>query len=164
MTNYWIFLVVDHKTDDKIIKAMDVLKDRVKEKFWSLNKGTGNFNRIKKDDKVIFYVGGRDGKKFAGRCTLGSEPYPLRPEQKKLITGYPSLLFDHVVSLKSIELWDEPLPVEDVKEELDFIKKKDLWRAYFRRSIITISKKDHDVIISYLKPNSRSLFKRKSED
>jgi hypothetical protein len=46
MGNQWIFTVIDHRTDDKIIKAMDVLKDRVKGRFWSLNKNTGNFNRI----------------------------------------------------------------------------------------------------------------------
>ncbi|MCP8309188.1 MAG: EVE domain-containing protein [archaeon] len=148
MANKWIFVVVDHRTDDKIMKAMDVLKGRVKEKFWSLNKNAGNFNRIKKDDKVIFYMGGRDGQKFMGRCTLASEPYPVTPEQRKQILGYPSSLFSHSVSLKNIKLWKEPLPVVDLKEELAFIKDKDLWRKYFRRSIIPLSEEDYNVIVS----------------
>ncbi|MGQ9469392.1 MAG: EVE domain-containing protein [Nitrososphaerales archaeon] len=148
MANHWIFVVIDHRTDDKIIKAIDVLKDRVKEKFWSLNKNTGNFNRIKKDDKVIFYIGGRDGQKFMGRCTLASEPYLVTLEQKKKIIGYPSSLFSHSVSLRDIKLWKEPLPVVDIKEELAFIKNKDLWKKYFRRSIIQLSEEDYNMILS----------------
>lgn len=130
MANQWAFIVIDHRTDDKTVKAIDVLKDRVKGKFWSLNKNTGNFNRIKKDDKVVFYVGGRDGQKFVGRCTLASEPYPLTPEQKKQIVGYPSSLFTHSVGLEDIKLWKEPLSVLDLKEELSFIKNKDIWKKY----------------------------------
>jgi len=148
MANQWIFIVIDHRTDDKIIKAMDVLKDRVKGRFWSLNKNTGNFNRIKKDDKLVFYIGGHDGQKFVGRCTLASESYPLTPEQKKQIVGYPSSLFTHSVALKDIKLWKEPLPVADLKEELAFIKNKDLWRKYFRRSIIPLSEEDYKAILS----------------
>lgn len=148
MVNQWIFVVIDHRTDDKIIKAIDVLKDRLKEKFWSLNKNAGNFNRIKKDDKVIFYIGGRDGQKFTGRCTLAGEPYPITLEQKKKIIGSPSSLFSHSVSLKNIKLWEEPLLVLDLKEELAFIKDKDLWRKYFRRSIIPLSDEDYNLIVS----------------
>jgi predicted RNA-binding protein len=148
MANKWIFVVIDHRTDNKIIKAIDVLKNRVKEKFWSLNKNTGNFNRIKKDDEVIFYIGGRDGQKFMGRCTLDSEPYPITPEQKKQIEGYPSASFTHSVSLRDIKLWEEPLPVVDLKEELVFIKNKDLWQKYFRRSIIPLSEEDYKTILS----------------
>ncbi|MCP8316480.1 MAG: EVE domain-containing protein [archaeon] len=148
MANKWIFVVVDHRTDDKIMKAIDVLKNRVKEKFWSLNKNSGNFNRIKKDDKVIFYIGGRDGQKFVGGCTLASEPYPITPEQKKKIVGYPSSLFSHSVILKNIKLWKEPLPVIDLKDELAFIKNKDTWRKYFRRSIVPLSEEDHNIIVS----------------
>lgn len=148
MENKWIFVVVDHRTDDKIIKAIDVLRDRVKEKFWSLNKNSGNFNRIRKGDKVIFYMGGRDGQKLMGRCTLASEPYPLTPEQKRQIEGYPSSMFSHSVSLEDIKMWKEPLPVVDLKEELTFIKNKDLWKKYFRRSIIPLSDEDYNTILS----------------
>jgi predicted RNA-binding protein len=148
MENKWVFVVVDHRTDDKIIKAIDVLKDRVKEKFWSLNKNSGNFNRIRKGDKVIFYMGGRDGQKLMGRCTLASEPYPLTSEQKKQIEGYPSSMFSHSVSLEDIKMWKEPLPIVDLKEELAFIKNKDLWGKYFRRSIIPLSDEDYNTILS----------------
>jgi predicted RNA-binding protein with PUA-like domain len=148
MENKWVFVVVDHRTDDKIIKAIDVLKDRVKEKFWSLNKNSGNFNRIRKGDKVIFYMGGRDGQKLMGRCTLASEPYPLTSEQKKQIEGYPSSMFSHSVSLEDIKMWKEPLPIVDLKEELTFIKNKDLWGKYFRRSIIPLSDEDYNTILS----------------
>ncbi|MEM2873090.1 MAG: EVE domain-containing protein [Nitrososphaerales archaeon] len=148
MENKWIFVVVDHRTDDKIIKAIDVLKDRVKEKFWSLNENSGNFNRIRKGDKVIFYMGGREGQKLMGRCTLASEPYPLTSEQKRQIEGYPSSMFSHSVSLKDIKMWKEPLPIVDLKEELAFIKNKDLWRKYFRRSIIPLSDEDYNTILS----------------
>ncbi len=148
MENKWVFVVVDHRTDDKIIKAIDVLKDRVKEKFWSLNKNSGNFNRIRKGDKVIFYMGGRNGQKLMGRCTLASEPYPLTSEQKKQIKGYPSSMFSHSVSLEDIKMWKEPLPIVDLKEELAFIKNKDLWKKYFRRSIIPLSDEDYNTILS----------------
>ncbi|MEM3437397.1 MAG: EVE domain-containing protein [Nitrososphaerales archaeon] len=151
MVNKWIFVVIDHKTNDKIIKAIDVLRNRIKEKFWSLNRNTKNFNRIKKDDEVIFYVGGSDGQKFVGRCTLDSDPYPMTSEQKKQIIGYPSTLFTHAVNLKDSELWEEPLLVTDLKEELTFIKNKDLWQKYFRGSIILLSEEDYKTILSEAK-------------
>ncbi|MEM3382900.1 MAG: EVE domain-containing protein [Nitrososphaerales archaeon] len=151
MVNRWIFVVIDHKTDDKIIKAIDILKNRIKEKFWSLNKNTKNFGRIKKDDEVIFYLGGMDGQKFVGRCTLDSDPYPMTLDQKKHIIGYPSTLFTHSVNLRDIELWEEPLLVTDLKGELNFIKNKDLWQKYFRGSIKSLSEEDYRTILSKAK-------------
>ncbi|MGQ9719119.1 MAG: EVE domain-containing protein [Nitrososphaerales archaeon] len=148
MLNYWIFVVIDHKMNNRVIKAMHVLEDRVQGGFWSLNRRTGNFNRIKEGDRVIFYIGGREGKRFVGRCTLASEPHPMDSEQRKRVMGYPSALFTHAVNLENIKLWMEPLPVSDLAEELVFIKKKDLWKVYFRRSIIPIPEKDYNEIIS----------------
>ncbi|MEM3819293.1 MAG: hypothetical protein QXF08_02440, partial [Nitrososphaerota archaeon] len=60
MVSYWILVVKDHRLMDRIIPAGEVLKDRVKNKFWSLNSRTRNVNNIKPGDRVLFYVTGKD--------------------------------------------------------------------------------------------------------
>lgn len=147
MINHWIFIVVDHRDDDRTITAREVFEGRVRDGFWSLNKSTGNFHRLNEGDRVVFYVGGREGQKFVGKGALASRPYEMTPGQKNRLIGYPSLLFSHAVNLKDIEVWSEPKTVVDLKDGLSFIKNKKAWRAYFRRSIIAIGEEDYDLIV-----------------
>ena len=73
MPSYWVFVVKDHRLDDKIIPAREVLADRVRNRFWSLSSRAANVNKLEKDDRVLFYSASRVKKGVWGKRSLGRE-------------------------------------------------------------------------------------------
>ena len=145
--SYWIFIVKDHEYQGRRIPAMEVLRNRVENKFWSLNKRTGNIGKINKGDSVIFYVASKDIKGFAGTAIIASPPHPITPEQKFHTFGFPSERFDYSIELENPVLWENVKEVEPFIESLSFIKNKQKWRSAFRGSIKRITEEDYRMIV-----------------
>ncbi|MEM1584149.1 MAG: EVE domain-containing protein [Nitrososphaerota archaeon] len=152
MVSYWILVVKDHRLMDRIIPAGEVLKDRVKNKFWSLNSRTRNVNNIKPGDRVLFYVTGKDERGFKGCGIVATEPHPMTPEQRFHIIGMPSEAFDYSVNFSEAEAWDKPITLEEVAEKLSILKARRHLKTPFRGSIIRISEEDYQTILQFRKP------------
>jgi len=148
LVNKWILIVIDHKVGKWKLKASDVFRDRVKHGFWAINPETPNFKNLKKGDIAIFYLGGRDGRRFVGKGILASEPHAVTQEQMRSLIGEPSSLFSHGVELDQIDVWDPPVPLDLVFKELSFIEKKDKWGVHFQGTIKSLSNEDYDIIES----------------
>ena len=146
MVNKWIFVVIDHRVGRWTIRAMAIFQDRVKRGLWVMNPKTRNFKRLKRGDGVVFYLGGENGQKFVGKCTLASEPHALMPEQMRSIVGKPSSSFTHVVDLDEIEVWDPPLSLSQLIDKLGFIKDKNTWRFHFQGTVRALPDEDYDII------------------
>ena len=151
MVSYWILVVKDHKLMDRVIPAGEVLKDRVKNKFWSLNSRARNVNKIKNGDRVIFYVTGRNERGFKGCGIVAGEPHPLTPEQRFHIIGMPSEAFDYAIDFSEAEVWDKLVTLEEVKDKMPLLKGKNLSKPPFRGSIVKITEQDYNAILEYKK-------------
>ncbi|MEN2974839.1 MAG: EVE domain-containing protein [Candidatus Caldarchaeales archaeon] len=158
MVSYWIFLVKDHVHMGRIIPAKEVLIDRVKNKFWSLNSRSRNVKKIKPGDLVIFYVTSRDEKGFMGRGVVSTEPHPITPEQRFHVLGIPSEAFDYAVDFSEAEIWDKSIPLEKLMNKISILSGRRSQRAPFRGSVIRVSEKDYQTIIELktLKNNVKS--------
>lgn len=152
MVSYWILVVKDHKLIDRIIPAEEVLKDRVKNKFWSLNARTRNIQKIKPGDHVLFYVTGRNERGFRGCGVIATEPHPMTPEQRFHIIGMPSEAFDYAVDFSEAEVWDRLVTLEEVAEKLSILKARHHLKPPFRGSIIRISEEDYQTILRSGRP------------
>lgn len=111
-------------------------RKRIAYKEWPIFQHTPNRKKLRAGDKVIFYLAGNHGRKFLGNCTLNSA---LKEEENEL---------DSSVGLSDIMVWKMHIDVHDVLADLDFIYRKNIWGCYFQGGVITISKKDHQLILS----------------
>ncbi len=148
--NFWIFTVVDAPIGDSSIRATDVLALRCRRLYWLLNSRSPNFRRLKRDDKVVFYCGGKEGGGvFRGICTLSSEPQRIPPDIKRYVVEDPEDKFNYSVNLKEIDLFTHPKSVSRLLGELGFIKDKTGWWRHFQGSIISIPEEDFYTILNH---------------
>ena len=152
MGSHWVFIVKDHKLMGRTIPAMEVLKDRVKNKFWSLSSKARNVKKIKPGDYVLFYVTGKDGRGFGGYGVIATEPHPVTPEQRFHIVGMPSEAFDYAVDFSEAVVWDKPIALEELGDKLSILKGRRSLKIPFRGSIIKITEEDFQTVIQYEKP------------
>jgi len=148
LTNKWILIAIDHKVGKWTLKAIDVFQERAKRGFWAINPETPNFKSLRKGDIAVFYLGGKDGQKFVGKGILASEPCTVTQEQMRSLIGEPSSFFTHVVELCQIDVWEPPLPLDLVINELGFIENKDKWWIHFQGTIKSLSDEDYNIIES----------------
>lgn len=125
----WIFVIND---TDKVFEK------RIKEEQWPIFRRTQNRTRLKTNDKVIFYKAGKEGQKFLGSATIGSE-------LKK------AGIFDFQLRLTSIDVWKKPVAMNEVINDLDFIKNKNSWGNHFQGGVRAITKKEFNAIESVAK-------------
>lgn len=149
MDGHYVFVVKDHVDGRRFVKASEVLQNRIRYGFWTLGKRSANLKRLKPGDKVVFYQGGKEGGKFVGTCAVSSNPYHASQVERRLSMGFPSAALDYVLDLRSIEVWEKPKEVQDLKAKLDFIKNKGNPRGYFRGSVRSISEEDYNAILEW---------------
>lgn len=142
----WAFIVVDHLVEGKTVSARDVLIDRVNRKMWVVNSKNPNVKRLRKADEVIFYLGCKGERGFAGIGVLNSKPRPITASDS-IEYGSPSSKFDRVVELKDVNLWKKTKPVANIVPRLSFIKNKRSWGAYLQGGIVRIPKADFELLI-----------------
>ena len=147
MVSYWLFSVVDAKVGNSKIEALDLLMMRIKRLYWLLNSKSPHFRRVKKDDKIVFYAGGKDGRVFAGSGTISTNPRRLLPEIKRFVIEDPEDRFNYIVNLKEIELLERSRSAIPLLKSLSFVKDERNWGRYFQGSIIKIEESDYKLIM-----------------
>lgn len=143
---------MDHKIGGSRVAGEDVLKMRVRSRLWFFDGRTRNVNYLGDGDQVLFYVGGRGGGRFAGRCVIEKAPRGLTQMERRLTEGLCEGHNDLMVELGDVEVWRKAKPISDLLPTLSFIKNKKAWRAYFQGSIIATPSDDYDRVVSRSSP------------
>ncbi len=120
--SFWIFIMKEETIDYEQI---------IKEKKISLPKKTGNKDKIVKNDKIIFYLGGIGNMKFIGTATIMAKSK--------------STELDLSVELSDIDIWETPIPIQSIRDSLKFIPKKN-WGSFFQGKIVWLSYNDYKLI------------------
>jgi hypothetical protein len=101
---------------------------------------------LRKDDIIVFYLGGNNCKYFAGETKLVTNAE--RPTRESI--GDPvDYKSDYMVSFDVITEWDRKrtdITNRDIRDKLNFIKNKDNWGMTFGQSIIRITERDYNDI------------------
>ena len=151
MSNFWIFIVRDHKWGKRLLLSQTVLENRFCHRFWALNPRAPYAKRLEEGDRVLFYASGEYPLGFAGCGTLTTKPHDLKPEQAREVLGAPSRDFTHAVDFTLDERFALP---RLLKEVLAHVRPKGVIgtrNPYFRGSIQQLSKKEYDTIVSLCK-------------
>ena len=107
--------------------------ERIKNEKWPIYSRTTNRNRIKKGDRILFYLAGPHRKKIIASSHLGSQ---IRKEGD-----------DFAVALEKIDAWKKHVPIQPLVGTLEFIKNKEKWGTHMQGGVVYISDKDHDLIV-----------------
>lgn len=141
----------------RIILARDVLFDRVRNKFWSLNSRSRNVKKIKPGDHVLFYITSRDERGLMGRGVISTDPHPITPEQRFHVIGTPSEAFDYAVDFSEAEIWDRVIPIEELENKISILTGKKSSKVVFRGSVIRISKNDYQTVLEIKRSKEASV-------
>ena len=147
MAEHWAFIVRDHTYQGKIILARDVLADRVRNKFWSLNSRARNVRKLKEGDKVVFYLTSSEGRGFMGRGVLAGEAHPMTIEQRFHIIGSPSINFDYAVEFREAEMWPKLVTLDLLADRMPLILGRKNPARVFRGSIIRLTQRDYEIVL-----------------
>jgi len=147
MAEHWAFIVRDHTYQGKTILARDVLADRVRNKFWSLNSRARNVRKLKEGDKVVFYLTSSEGRGFMGRGVLAGEAHPMTIEQRFHIIGSPSINFDYAVEFREAEMWPKLIPLDLLANRMPLLLGRKNPVRVFRGSIIRLTERDYEIVL-----------------
>ena len=147
MVEYWTFVVRDHTYQGKIILARDVLADRVRNKFWSLNSRARNVRKLMKGDKVVFYLASSEGRGFMGRGVLAGKAHPMTIEQRFHIIGSPSINFDYAVEFSEAEIWPRLVPIDLLADRMPLLLGRKNPARVFRGSVIRLTERDYEIVL-----------------
>lgn len=148
MTNCWLFKVKDD-SDGKITrKGIEIYNHRMQDRAWGLKthsdsgRRTANIDKLRRGDKVLFYLGGKDGHCFLGTCTLNSSFQNLI----EVAVHEDYLDWKQGVLIKDIEKWN-PLPIERLRGKVRFVPIKGNYGSYIQGSITGISAEDYKTVV-----------------
>ena len=144
--NYWIFVAKKRKNDD--MSAEEKIALRSKYNYWGFPPRTSNSKALKKGDKVVFYLCS-PVMAFAADAELKSDLRHLSESEKQKLE-YPYFSNSDAkwgVDLASFNRWEAYKNIKQLKEKLEFIKNKEKWGQYIRRSIRSIEKEDYKTIM-----------------
>jgi hypothetical protein len=151
--DYWIFNVRNNKTSRTMNKGIEIYHFGMEKSFWKIKnyvsdgKRTPNVSFLKNDDRVIFYLAGKEGRCFLGTCLLDSSFKTLSLDEFKRVINDENSDWCNGVFLKNIVQWDKPIPVRILLGKVSFINEIKNYGSFIQGSIRKISKKDFEAIV-----------------
>jgi hypothetical protein len=146
-TNYWIFIVTDHSDMNKALTVENIFKQRMEDEFWGLGKSTPNRDKLKKGDRVLFYIG-NPVKSIGGSAKLKTSSFMLDRKEKEEY-GHDISFYntDYGVRLEDIDIWQNKIKMDVLISQLSFIENKNYWYTYFQGGVRKISEDDYNFIL-----------------
>lgn len=155
MSNYWIFKVKDEEGGLYGRKGMDIFLHRTKEGFWGIReidengKRETNVTKLKKGDRVIFYLVDKNSSRFIGTCEIDSEYVQLDAEQAKKLVHREFIDPEQGVFIKNVDRWEKTLPIDMLRGEASFINRSGKFGPFFQGRIKKIKHvTDYEAIIA----------------
>jgi hypothetical protein len=135
--SYWIFVLSGKNAD-----FFDDLKHAGSWGFQTNSQIRNKIDQLRKDDIVLFYVGGPKGKYLAGETRLASD----KEAPTRASIGDTEVKLDAMFKFGPIDPWEGKridLNDKSIRETLGFIKNKDNWGMTFGQSLRKITKNDY---------------------
>ncbi|PAK50091.1 EVE domain-containing protein, partial [Priestia megaterium] len=122
---HYIYIINDFLvTDQDKIKAEEIVKILLNKKIWVYTPSTPNLKKMQPEDKVVVYMAGEKRKKFVGYFEIAEDinkhNFNGSTEEEEYIFN----LFPLAASIKNIQLFETPVYIKDIKNDLEFIKDK----------------------------------------
>ena len=143
---YWVFIVANRKDNGRNIQAREILDTRLSDAFWGLGERTPNRKWLMAGDKIVFYEGNANRNKSSTGGVKDNFIKLSSEERSKFSHGKSIFTTDYGVYLEDIHLFENPIPVEQLVDNLKFIKNKEYWYSHFQGGTREIFEKDYYAI------------------
>lgn len=112
-------------------------QERIKLKKWPIYKRTNHRRKIRKGDKILFYLAGSHRRKIVADGILGSN---LK------INGE-----EFLIDISKIKLWKRQILLKPLVESLEFVKNKEKWGVFMQGGIVRITDRDFETLLHQVK-------------
>ena len=125
MTKKTILMLIN---DYGPLGAVDVLKHRLSNKIWGLNKRTMYAGNLENEIEIIFYIAGKKdfSQHFFARAKIANS-LPFRETDLELYNPSSYWVKNRPITkliLKNIKYFKSPVPIKEIMNKLDLFKKK----------------------------------------
>lgn len=148
-----IVVVNDIRTSSGIIPVEGIVRTLLNQNLWLFPATIQLIGRLREGDRAIVYFAGQKRAYFGASFTLAQAPSPLALKPNGTPSKVLACFFKYWAPVQDAEVWDDVVPISDVKEHLDFIGNKKDWGLYFRQTLKCISEQDYQRILSK-RPNT----------
>lgn len=146
--NHLIFIVNELILEGKAVAGLDIAKELIANGQWRYSYSTPNLRRVQPGDMVIVYLAGKGFRCFISRFIIDGQIIETEGLNNSPIGPALSQNFPLACPIRNAEIWEKPLPISTIKENLRFISDKKNWGLFFRQSIKLILENDYNLIIS----------------
>jgi len=143
----YIIVVADSKGAGEDLTAQEIFDMLIPLKVWDFREDAAGIKNLKAGDKVVFYLGGLKARYFAGAAILASDIYVKRKGNPDPLRAKGKDYFTRRAELKEVKVWEKPVPIKPLIPKLGFIKNKDRYGVYMRRTAISIPEEDYRGIL-----------------
>lgn len=116
---------------------LDLLEKVKADGRWFVGKKAHYVNQVSEGDNVLLYEAGEEGRRVVGSAKLLSN-VQAGEDSKWVLLG-------------SVEVWNRTVPISKFLDKLSFITRSRKWGLCVRGSIIRLTKKDYEMILSKAK-------------
>lgn len=149
---YYLSIINDIQFGDKVIKVKKIVDLLFENKIWVYTSHAPHVKKLSKGDKFILYLAGDGRRYFYGSFDIETE-YDEIPSNKFLGARYNNILkiFKYYTSIKNIKVFNTPLKINEIKENLNFITDKKNYGLFLRQSVKMINEQDYNYILNHIK-------------
>jgi predicted RNA-binding protein len=131
---YWILVMTEYN-DYNPGSTDAVINNLIEEKIWKIGDRTRNKDEIKENDKIVFYIAGRDNGYFIAKSVISSEYI----NEGKNNIGF--------IKLSNITIFDKKVYIKPLIKRLIFIKNKQYYGLSLKNGIVKIDEASYKLII-----------------
>ena len=143
--NYWIISTFTYGENDF---EFDKLSSYFSKKAWGIEAGKTDYP-IKKGDKVLAYIGGKNAKIFIFVATIANERFYRMPKKFRNGKQYNPFTagMEYYLKLKNIALFKKPLSIYGILNKISFIKSPIALGMAMSQTMKKITKQQFDKIL-----------------
>ena len=145
---HYIFTVNNISSKDSLMLAEDIVKGLLQQKVWFFSSITPLHSKLKKGDKVLVYLCGKNRRYFGAKLNIDGEIANIshNPELTKTKHSLGLDWFDLYIQLDNIKYFNNKIFIKPLIQELTFIKNKKNYGLNLRLPIINIPETDFRLI------------------
>lgn len=149
---YFIFIAGDQMGIGNKLSGEQIYQRLMKLKAWGIGERTPSRRDLQRGSKVVFYQAGHGGQRFLGTATIASALRKMSEERaaERRAIGIEPSAYD--LDLTDIETWEEPKPIVDLIQHLEFVTNKEHFGVHFQGGVRRISETDYQTIVKFIPP------------
>lgn len=141
--NYYIFIVNDYGE----YKGKEIADSLLKNEHWLFNHASPNINKIQPEDRALIYIAGKNNRYFYATIKITGAIKAAENRTYSYLNNSFYEMFPLKCPIQVLNVWEKPLYMVDIKEELTFITDKKNYGLFLRQSNRVIEDIDYENIV-----------------